>query len=153
MEVSRQKMHFEGVFDAAVPESRVYALVTDPEEVAGCMPGLQRVDIKSSDEFEAVVRVGVSFIRGDFALRFRMIEKGPSGTKLAIHGAGLGSAVDMEIVLVISAGKSGGSSMRWQADASVSGKIASLGQRLIESQAEKIIREFFGCFRKKLEDT
>ena len=145
-------MHFEGVFDTAVPESRVYALVTDPNEVAGFMPGLQKVDVKSPDEFDALVRVGMSLIRGDFTLRFRFIEKRPtSGVKLSVHGTGLGSAVDMEIELAMSAGGSGGSSMRWQAEVMVNGKIASLGQRLMESQAEKIIREFFECFRQKLE--
>jgi carbon monoxide dehydrogenase subunit G len=144
-------MHFEGVFDARVPESRVYALITDPEEMAGCMPGLQRVDVKSPEEFDAVVRVGVSFIRGDFTLHFRSIERKPtSSAKFVVHGNGLGSAVDMEISLAISAGSDGCSSMRWQADANVGGKIASLGQRLMEAQAEKIIREFFDCFRRKL---
>jgi len=145
-------VHLEGLFDTPASVSRVYALVTDPKEVAGCMPGLQKVDVKSPDEFDAVVRVGVSFIRGDFALHFRSIEKEPaSGAKFAVHGMGLGSAVDMEIVLAISAGENGGASMRWQADAKVNGRIASLGQRLMEAQADKIIREFFDCFRRKLE--
>jgi len=145
-------MHFEGLFDTRASESRVYSLVTDPKEVAGCMPGLQKVEVKSPDEFDAVVRVGVSFIRGDFALHFRSIEKEPaSGAKFAVHGMGLGSAVDMEIVLAISAGEDGGASMGWRADVKVNGKVASLGQRLMEVQAEKIIREFFDCFRQKLE--
>ncbi|HUI24348.1 MAG TPA: carbon monoxide dehydrogenase subunit G [Nitrososphaerales archaeon] len=145
-------MHFEGVFDTTVPEFRVYALVTDPKEVAGCMPGLQKVDIESSDQFDVVVKVGLSFIRGDFNLRFKSIEKRPtSGAKFAVHGTGLGSAVDMEIALAISAGENGGSLMRWRADVAVNGKIASLGQRLIESQAEKIMTEFFECFRQKLQ--
>jgi len=145
-------MHFEGVFDATVSESRVYSLLTDPSEVAGCMPGLQKVDVKSPDEFDAVVKVGVSFIRGDFTLRFRSIEKRPtSAAKFSVHGNGLGSAVDMTIALMVSAGRNGGSSMGWQADVTVSGKIASLGQRLMEAQAEKIIKEFFECFRQKLQ--
>jgi len=145
-------MHFEGVFDATVNESRVYALVTDPKEVAGCMPGLQKVEVKSPEEFDAVVRVGLALIRGDFTLRFRSIEKRPrSSAKFAVHGNGLGSAVDMEIALAMSAGKNGGSAMRWRADVTVNGKIASLGQRLMESQAEKIIKEFFECFRQKLQ--
>jgi hypothetical protein len=145
-------MHFEGLFDTRASESRVYALVTDPNEVAGCMPGLQKVDVNSPDEFNAVVRVGVSFIRGDFNLRFRSVEKEPvSRAKFTVHGTGLGSAVDMEIALAISTGKDGGASMRWQADAKVNGKVASLGQRLMEAQAERIIREFFDCFRQKLE--
>jgi len=145
-------MHFEGLFGTSAPKSQVYAFVTDPKEVAGCMPGLQSVHVKSPDEFDTVVRVGVSFIRGEFTLHFRLIEKEPtSSTKFAVHGMGLGSAVDMEIALAISAGKDSGASMKWQADARVSGKVASLGQRLMEAQAEKIIREFFDCFRQKLE--
>jgi len=145
-------MHFEGVFDSAVSASRVFALVTDPREVAGCMPGLQKVDISSPDEFTTVVKVGVSFIRGDFVLRFRTLDKRPpSGVRFTVHGTGLGSAVDMEIILGITASSTGGASMKWQADATVNGRIASLGQRLMESQAERIVREFFDCFRQKLE--
>jgi len=151
VEASLLILHFEGVFEATVPASRVYSLVTDPQEVAGCMPGLQKVDLKSSDEFDAVVKVGVSFIRGDFILRFRSIEKRPtSGAKFAVHGTGLGSAVDMVIALEISEREGGGCSMSWRADVTVSGKVASLGQRLMESQAEKIMTEFFECFRQKL---
>jgi len=113
---------------------------------------LQKVDVKSSDEFDALVSVGISFIRGEFNLHFRSIEREPtSGAKFAVHGMGLGSAVDMQIALGISPGIDGGASMKWQADARVSGKVASLGQKLMEAQAEKIIREFFDCFRQKLE--
>jgi len=116
------------------------------------MPGLQKVDVKSPDEFDAVVRAGVSFIRDDFTLHFRSTGKEPTtGVKFTVHGTGLGSAVDMEIVVAISARRDGGASMKWQADAKVNGKIASLGQGLMEAQAEKIIRGFFDCFRQKLE--
>jgi len=145
-------MHFEGQFDTRASESGVYALATDPKEVAGCIPGLQKVDVKSPEEFDAVVRVGVSFIRGDFTLHFRLVEKEPvSRAKFAVHGMGLGSAVDIEIILAISTENEGGASMRWQADAKVNGRVASLGQRLMEAQAERIVREFFDCFRQKLE--
>jgi len=145
-------MHFEGVFDSGASQPRVYALVTNPREVAGCMPGLQKVHVTSPAEFDAVVRVGVSFLRGDFALRFKTLEETPaSRVRFGVHGTGLGSAIDMEITLEISPNADGGSSMRWRADATVNGKIASLGQGLMQSQAGKIMREFFDCFRQKLE--
>jgi len=40
--------------------------------------------------------------------------------------------------------------MKWTAEASVSGKVASLGQGLVKAQAEKIIRELFDCLRSRL---
>ena len=145
-------MHFEGVFDVGAPRAKVFEVVSDPKQVAGCMPDLQKVDVKSPDEFDAVVKVGASFIRGDFTMHFRTTEKEPSSrVKMLAHGGGLGSAVDMEILVNLTEGKDGGTSMKWGADARVSGKIASLGQRLMESQAEKIIKQFFACFREKLE--
>ena len=147
-------MHFEGVFDVAAIREEVFEVVTDPKQVAGCMPGLQKVDVKSPDEFEAVVKVGVSFIRGDFIVRFRTVQnEAPSSAKMIVHGGGLGSAVDMQITMKLTERDAGGTSMKWDADATVSGKIASLGQRLMETQAEKIINQFFTCLREKLERT
>jgi uncharacterized protein len=145
-------LHFEGVFDVGAPRARVFDVVTDPKQVAGCMPDLQRVEIRSPDEFDVVVRVGVSFIRGDFALRFRIVEREPQAyAKLLAHGTGMGSAVDMEIVVRLSSGKGEMTSVNWIAEARVSGKIASLGQRLMETQAQRITKQFFDCFRQKLE--
>jgi len=147
-------LHFEGVFDVAAIRTKVFEVVTDPRRVASCMPDLQEVDVKSPDEFDAVVKVGVSFIRGDFTVRFRTIEKeAPSSAKMMVHGGGLGSALDMQITMSLTERDAGGTSMKWEADATVSGKIASLGQRLMESQAEKIIKQFFTCLRGKLERT
>ncbi len=145
-------MHFEGTIEVAAPRKRVFAAVTDPNRVARCIPDLKKLEVRSADEFDAVVKVGVSFVRGDFALVFRTVEKqAPSRVKLTAHGTGLGSAVDVSMETYLADTPSGGTSMKWSAEAQVSGKIASLGQRLVQSQAEKIIRQLFDCLRGKLE--
>ena len=45
----------------------------------------------------------------------------------------------------------GGTNMKWSADAKVGGRIASVGQRLLSGQAEKIVKGLFECLRTKLE--
>jgi len=145
-------MQFRGVFDVGASKEKVYATMTDPNQVAKCMPDVRRLDVRSSDEFDAVVNVGISFIRGDFALHFRWVEKTPGQTvKLTSHGTGLGSAVDMDMVATMSSRGDGGTTMNWTVDAKISGKLSSLGQRLIESQAEKIVKQLFDCLRQRLE--
>ncbi len=144
-------MHLEGVFTVAAPKERVFDLVTDPKQVAGCMPGLRKLDVKSEGEFDAVVQVGISVIRGDITLHFRTVEREPSRVKMTAHGTGLGSAVDVEMATDLSEAKEGGTSMKWTAEASISGRVASLGQGLVRAQAEKTIRELFDCLRAKLE--
>jgi len=145
-------MQFKGVFEVGASKEHVFATMTDPNQVAKCMPDVRKLDVRSSDEFDAVVNVGISFIRGDFALHFRWVEKVPAeSVKLSSHGTGLGSAVDMDIVAKMSGKADGGTRMDWTVDARISGKLSSLGQRLIESQAEKIVKQLFDCLHQKLE--
>ena len=147
-------MQFEGTFDVGAPRERVFDLMTDPDQVAQCMPELQKLEVRSPSDFDAVVRVGISFIKGDFVLHFKTAQKDPpSSVKLLMHGTGLGSAVDMEIVAKLSEREEGGTSMKWMVEAKASGRIASLGQRLLETQAEKIVTQLFACLRQKLERT
>ncbi|MGI0090753.1 MAG: CoxG family protein [Nitrososphaerales archaeon] len=146
-------MHFEGTFDVKAPKDKVFSIVMDPNQISKCMPDLQKLDVKSQDDFTAVVRAGVSFIKGDFSLHFTTVEKTPpTHAKLAAHGNGIGSTVDMDTVMDFSDGPNGiGTSMKWSADAKIGGRIASVGQRLLSSQAEKIIKQLFDCLKTTLE--
>lgn len=145
-------MRFEGVFATVAPRERVFGVITDPDQMARCFPDLRRLEVKSADEFDAVIGIRVAIIAGEISMHFRAVEKEPpTRAKLLGHGAGLGSAVDLEIVTELADGAGGGTSIKWAADAAVSGKIASLGQGLMKSQAEKIILQLFDCLRKKLE--
>lgn len=145
-------MHYEGTFDVKAPKEKVYSIVMDPNQISKCMPDLQKLDIKSADEFNVVLRAGVSFIKGDFSLRFTTVEKTPpTHAKLAGHGTGIGSTVDLDVLMDFSDGPNGGTSMKWSADAKIGGRIASVGQRLLNSQAEKIIKQLFDCLKTTLE--
>jgi len=147
-------MHFDGTFNVKAPCEKVYSMILDPKQISQCMPDLQKLDVKSPDDFTAVVRTGVSFIKGDFNLHFLTVEKTPnSHAKLTAHGTGIGSTVDMEVYIDLTEGADGGSSMKWSSEAKIGGRIASVGQRLIQSQAEKIIKGLFDCLQGKLEAT
>ncbi len=145
-------MHFEGTFEVKAPKDKVYAIIMDPNQISKCMPDLQKLEVKSPDDFTAVVRAGVSFIKGDFSLHFVSVEKSPpTHAKLTAHGSGIGSTVDMETVMDLSDTDAGGTSMKWTADAKIGGRIASVGQRLLNGQSEKIIKQLFDCLRTTLE--
>lgn len=144
-------MHFEGMFDTRAEPERLFGALLDPKQLAGCMPGFQKLEAESQDGFTVVVKAGVSFIRGDFTIRFNVSEKRePTHAKLTGRGTGMGSALDIGATMDI-APKDGGSSMKWAAEAKVAGKVASLGQRLLEGQAEKTIRDMFDCLQRKFE--
>lgn len=144
-------MHFEGTFNVKAPKEKVFGLMLDPNQISQCMPDLQKLDVKTADDFTAIIKAGVSFIRGDFNMHFTVVEKTPSThAKLLAHGTGIGSTVDMDTLMDLSDDATGGTTMKWSAEAKIGGRIASVGQRLIEGQAEKIIKQLFSCLEGKL---
>ena len=145
-------MHFEGKFDCKADPAKLFGTLMDPKELSGCIPGVQKMDITSSTNFTAVVRAGLGVIKGDFTIKFTIADRQePSHAKLIGRGTGMGSAVDIEALMDISPAPGGRSSMNWAADASVGGRLASLGRTLLEGQAEKIIRAMFACLQRKFD--
>ena len=145
-------MHFEGTFEVPAPKDRVFDLLLNPHEISGWMPDFQKLDVKSPDEFTVLVRAGVSFIKGDFTMNFRIVEKKtPTHAKLVARGSGMGSVVDLETLINLSDSENGGTAMKWEAEAKIGGRLASVGQRLISGQAEKIVKQLFECLRAKIE--
>ena len=144
-------MHFDGTFQVKAPPNKVFDFILDPQKISACMPDLQKLEVKSPDEFTAVIRAGVSFIKGDFTMHFTTTERDPPAhAKLVAHGTGIGSTVDLDTVLDL-AESQGGTAMKWAADAKVGGRIASVGQRLLNGQAEKIVKQLFSCLQTQLE--
>jgi uncharacterized protein len=144
-------MHFKGTFNVKTTKDKVFNLLMDPNQISQCMPDLQKLEVKSPEDYTAVIKAGVSFIRGDFNMHFTVVEKtAPTHAKLVAHGTGIGSTIDMDTLMDLSDAPDGGTSMKWSAEAKIGGRIATVGQRLIEGQSEKIIKQLFTCLEGKL---
>ncbi|MDA4128970.1 MAG: carbon monoxide dehydrogenase subunit G [Thaumarchaeota archaeon] len=143
-------MHFDGSYSIKAPKNKVFDLLTDPRQISKCMPDLQKLDVKSDDEFTVVVRAGVAFIKGDFTLNFKVVERNPpTHAKLVARGSGMGSAVDLQTIMDLTDEGEKGTLLKWEANATVGGRIASVGQRLLNSQAEKIVKQLFDCLESR----
>ncbi len=144
-------MHFEGTVNVKASKAKAFEVITNPKRISECMPDLQKLDINDPDDFTAVVRAGVSFIKGDFTIHFKILEKvPPNHVRMTGHGAGLSSTIDIDTVMDLDdAGK--GAVMKWKADANIGGRIASVGKRLLDVQAEKIIKQLFTCIQHELD--
>ena len=75
----------------------------------------------------------------------------PARARFQARGKVPGSAVDMDATMDLSDADSGTTSMHWQSEVKVSGMIASVGARLMQTTAEKMTNEMFDCIRQKLE--
>ncbi len=75
----------------------------------------------------------------------------PTHVVLAGRGGGLGSAVDVNSVVDILDGPDGKTSLEWKADVVVSGPLATVGGRVLNSTVEKKAGELFDCLKAQME--
>jgi len=145
-------MQFAGTVDIAAPRDRVWAFVIDPDQVGQCGPGVESIEVLDATHFKATAKVGIGFIRARFVVNMEMAEQvPPDKAVIKAHGQAPGSAVDATAQMTLSDGADGGTRMDWSADVIISGSLASLGARLIEGTANKMIGQTFDCMKSKLE--
>jgi uncharacterized protein len=145
-------MQFAGTVDIAAPRDKVWAFVVDPNQVGQCGPGVESIEVVDDTHFKATAKVGIGFISARFVVSMEMAELAPPDEAvIKAHGQAPGSAVDANARMMLRDGPSGGTTMDWSADVAIAGSLASLGARLIEGTANKMIAQTFDCMKSKLE--
>jgi len=145
-------MKFAGTVDIDAPRERVWAFVTDPNQVGQCGPGVESIEVIDDRHFKATAKVGIGFISARFVVNMEFAEVNePDDATIKAHGQAPGSAVDATAQMRLSDSAAGGTTMDWDADVNISGTLASVGGRLIEGTANKMIGQTFDCMRTKLQ--
>jgi carbon monoxide dehydrogenase subunit G len=145
-------MHFEGSVPIKASRDKVWAFVTDPNQVGQCGPGVEKIEVVDDTHFKATAKVGIGFISARFNVDMTFAElQAPDKAIIKAHGQAPGSAVDADAQMTLSDGEDGGTVMDWSADVNIAGTLASVGARLIEGTANKMIGQTFDCMKQKLE--
>lgn len=144
-------MNFSDQVQIVAPIEEVWSFLLDPQKVGGCAPGVESVDIIDDQHFEARVKVGIAQFRAKFTLNIEMIDVDPpSEAAVQVRGHAPGTAVDATARMHLTA-LDGGTLMKWEADVTVSGRLAAIGNRLVEWTANKLIGQTFQCIKARLE--
>jgi len=75
----------------------------------------------------------------------------PNRAKIKAHGNAPGSAADVMSEMFLSDGPDGSTDMRWTAQVTILGSLASLAARMMAPVTQKLTTEFFNCVKKKIE--
>jgi carbon monoxide dehydrogenase subunit G len=146
-------MQFSGAVDIRAPRDKVFAFLVDPNQVGSCGPGVESIEVIDEHHFRARAKVGVGFISAKFTIDLDLAEsQAPDRAVIKAHGQAPGSAVDaMGTMNLVDGDEPNTTQMLWAADVQISGMIASVGARLVNSTADKLIKQTFDCIRAKLE--
>jgi carbon monoxide dehydrogenase subunit G len=145
-------MKFQGTEEIKAPRERVWEFLMDANQVGSCGPGVESIEVVDETHFKATAKVGIGFISARFVVAMEFAEREPPDRVLIkAHGQAPGSAVDATATMLLRDGADGGTVMDWTADVLIGGTLASVGARLIEGTANKMIGQTFTCIRTKLE--
>lgn len=145
-------MRLKGSVDIRAPRYRVWSFLIDPTKVGLCGSGVESIEIVDETHFKATAKVGIGFISARFVVNMEMAGLvPPDRASIKAHGQAPGSAVDAIATMTLSDATAGGTRLDWDADVNIAGTLASVGARLIEGTANKMIAQTFDCIRTSLE--
>lgn len=128
----------------------VWDFLTNPDRIAECLPGCEKLLQTGEGTYEMQMRMGVGAINGVFSGSIRLHDLQPTSEyRLSVSGKGGPGFVNGEGLIRLS--NSGPNTLlEYSGDVSAGGAIASLGQRMISGAARMVIEQFFKCVSEKL---
>jgi carbon monoxide dehydrogenase subunit G len=145
-------MDFTGRLDVAAPRDRVWAFIVDPQQVGWCGPGVESIEEDDATHYRAQAKVGVGIISARFTIELELTTaEAPDRAVITASGHAPGSAVDATGEMRLAGPPEGPTTLDWQATVDLSGTIASVGARLVEGTATKLIGQAFDCIKARLE--
>lgn len=144
------KLEYSGHERIPVTPGAVWAFINDPANIASCMPDVIESTVIDAHTFDAVVQVAVGPVRGKFKFHV-VLEPQPGGARMnmKISGGGFGSVVDLDAGSDISP-EDDGTALDWKASATMRGPVATIGGRVIDAQAKRVITTTFENVKTRL---
>ncbi len=134
-------MKVAGEYTFEAPQAVVWEALQDPAVIASVMPGCEKLELVGENRYEGVLNIKIGPVQGRFKGKIRLEDiVEPDSYTMHVDGRGAPGFVRAAAnVLLASAGD--GTRMTYDSDAQVGGRLASVGQRLIDSSAKAIIKQ------------
>jgi hypothetical protein len=146
-------MDMKGERRIAAPQQESWNALFDPEVLRQCIPGGESVERVSDAHFKANVKLAIGPVKARFAGDATMSEiDAPHSCELRGKGSGGVAGFGKGDAWIRLEADGAATILTYDVKASVGGKLAQVGQRLIDSTAQKLADEFFSSFVKVLED-
>jgi len=140
-------MNMSGEYQLAASPEAVWEKLNDPETLKTSIPGCEQLDKLSDTEFQAVATVKIGPVKARFKGKVHLTDLNPPHSyKISGEGEGGVAGFAKGGATVALAPKDGGTLLSYNVEAQIGGKLAQLGQRLVNGAAKKVADDFFKNF-------
>jgi 2-furoyl-CoA dehydrogenase large subunit len=127
----------------------VFSMLLDADALGALIPGCQRIERESPTQFRAEVLIGVGPVKGRYRVAIALSDLEPphavtlTGSAIGALGFGRGSG------RILLAQTHGATRLQYEYAAQIGGKLAAVGDRLLDGAARLLIGQFFSALRRR----
>ena len=145
-------MNMRGEVELPASRETVWEKLYDLEVLRACIPGCEQLEMISDDAFQAIATVKVGPVKARWKGKVRLSDLDrPNSYRISGDGEGGVAGFAKGGAAVRLSEKDGGTLLSYDVEAQIGGKLAQLGQRLINGTAKKLADEFFANFAKAVQ--
>ena len=129
----------------------IWAMLIDPEVLTKITPGVSKLERIEGDKFTAISDVKIGPVRGTFEGNMEIKDRveNEKMTVVLDQKSMMGNAI-AEIGMTLISLDDGKTEIKYEGVAKLSGKLASMGQRILGGVVSSLSKEFFKELEKEL---
>jgi uncharacterized protein len=140
-------MTMSGQYQLPALQQAVWEKLNDPAVLKACIPGCQELEKTGDNGFRAIATIKIGPVKATFKGSVTLSDiDPPNGYKISGQGEGGVAGFAKGGATVHLAPKDGGTLLTYNVEAQIGGKLAQLGQRLVNGAAKKVADDFFQNF-------
>lgn len=136
----------------AVTQQQAWDALNDPEVLKLCIPGCDKVEATEPLHYVVGVAVKIGPVSAKFTGKIRLSDmQPPQSYILTFDGQGGAAGFGKGSAKVLLTPNEGGCELAYTVHAQVGGKVAQLGQRLVDGAAKGMAEDFFKRFDEEMQ--
>ena len=144
-------MEMKGEQLIVASQADTWASLNDPEILKGCIPGCESIERVTDSEYAVQMTARVGPVAAKFKGKLTLSNlKPPHSYSIAFEGQGGVAGFGKGGAQVQLAPEGEATRLSYQVKASVGGKLAQIGSRLVDAAARKLADDFFTAFNEKV---
>ena len=145
-------MDMQGSRQLAITQQQAWDALNDPNVLKTCIPGCDKVEPSGENQFTIGMALKIGPVSAKFAGKITLSDiQAPSSYKINFEGQGGPAGFGKGDAAVTLTPNPAGCELAYTVHASVGGKIAQLGQRLIDGAAKAMAEDFFKRFDNEMQ--
>jgi|SRR5689334_3063776 uncharacterized protein len=133
------------------PQQAVWQALNDPEVLKACVPGCESIEPAGENAYQVLMVARVGPVSAKFKGKLSLSDiRPPQSYSMAFEGQGGAAGFAKGGANVRLSSEGAKTRLAYDVKASVGGKLAQIGSRLVDAAAKKIADDFFRNFNEKM---